>query len=189
MLIKRLFSSSSLSAIRLVSSIYLRLLIFLQAVLIPVCESFSLAFHIMQSAFKLNNLGDSVQTWHTPFLILNQSYVPCLFLTVASSSAYRFPSRQVRWNDIPVCIRIFQFVVIHTIKDFSVVNKAEVDVFWNSLAFSLIQQMLSIWSLVPLPFLNSACTSGSSRFTYCWSLAWRIFNIILLACEMSAIIQ
>ena len=46
--------------------------------------------------------------------------------------------------------------------------------FLNSLAFSMIQEMLAIWSLVPLPFLNSACTSGSSQFTYCWSLAWRI---------------
>ena len=27
--------------------------------------------------------------------------------------------------------------------------------FWNSLAFSMIQLMLAIWSLVPLPFLNS----------------------------------
>ena len=35
--------------------------------------------------------------------------------------------------------------------------------FWNSLAFSMIQQMLAIWSLVPLPFLNPAWTSGSSR--------------------------
>ena len=34
--------------------------------------------------------------------------------------------------------------------------------FWNSLAFSVIQQMLAIWSLVPLPFLNPAWTSGSS---------------------------
>ena len=37
-----------------------------------------------------------------------------------------------------------QFVVIHTAKDFSVVNEAEVDVFWNSLSFSVIQQMLVI---------------------------------------------
>ena len=34
--------------------------------------------------------------------------------------------------------------------------------FWNSLAFSMIQQMLAIWSLVPLPFLKPAWTSGSS---------------------------
>ena len=37
--IKRLFSSSSLSAIRVVSSAYLRLLIFLPAILIPACDS------------------------------------------------------------------------------------------------------------------------------------------------------
>ena len=35
--------------------------------------------------------------------------------------------------------------------------------FWNSFAFSTIQQMLAIWSLVPLPFLNSAYTSGVSQ--------------------------
>ena len=35
----------------------------------------------------------------------------------------------------------------------------------------MIQRMLAIWSLVPLPFLNPAWTSGSSRFTYCWSHA------------------
>ena len=60
--------------------------------------------------------------------------------------------------------------------------------FWNSLAFSMIQQILAIWSLVPLPFLKPAWTSGSSRFTYCWSLTWRILSITLLACEMSAIV-
>ena len=38
---------------------------------------------------------------------------------------------------------------------------------WNSLAFLMIQQMLAIWSLVPLPFLKPAWTSGSSRFMYC----------------------
>ena len=43
--------------------------------------------------------------------------------------------------------------------------------FWNSLAFSMIQQMLAIWFLVPLPFLKPAWTSGSSSFTYCLSLA------------------
>ena len=60
--------------------------------------------------------------------------------------------------------------------------------FWNSLAFPVFQQMLAIWSLIPLPFPNSAWTSGSSWFTYCWSLAWRILSITLLACEMSAIV-
>ena len=32
----------------------------------------------------------------------------------------------------------------NTIKGLSIVNKAEIDVFWNSLAFSIIQQMLTI---------------------------------------------
>ena len=45
--IKRLFSSSSLLAIRVVSSLYLRLLIFLPAILIPACASSSLEFHMM----------------------------------------------------------------------------------------------------------------------------------------------
>ena len=71
-----------------------------------------------------------------------------------------------------------QFVVIHTVKGFGVVNKAEVDVFFcNHLAFLMIQWMLRIWSLVPLPFLNPAWTSGSSRFTYCWSLPWKISTV------------
>ena len=79
-----------------------------------------------------------------------------------------------------------QFIVIHTIKGLGIVNKAEIDVFWNSLAFSMIQLMFAIWSLVPLPFLKPAWTSGSSKFMYCWSLAWRILSIILLACAAAA---
>ena len=58
--------------------------------------------------------------------------------------------------------------------------------FWNS--FSMIQRMLAVWPLVPLPLLNLAWTSGSSRFMYCWSLAWRILSVTLLECEMSAIV-
>ena len=50
--------------------------------------------------------------------------------------------------------------------------------FWNSLAFSMIQQMLAMWSLIPLPFLNSVCISGSSHFIYCWNLSWRTFSIL-----------
>ena len=59
--IKRLFSSSSLSAIRAVSSAYLWLLIFLLAILIPACASSSPAFHMMFSAYKLNKQGNNIQ--------------------------------------------------------------------------------------------------------------------------------
>ena len=82
-----------------------------------------------------------------------------------------------------------QFVVIYTVKGFSVVNKDEVDVFLEFSCFCYDPMMLAIWSLVPLPFLNPAWTFGSSRFMYCWRLTWRILNITLLACEMSAILQ
>ena len=58
---QELFSSSSLSTIRVVSSAYLRLLIFLPEILIPVCASSSLAFHMMYSECKLNKQGDNIQ--------------------------------------------------------------------------------------------------------------------------------
>ena len=127
--IKRLFSYSSLSAIRVVSSAYLRLLLFLLAILVPACASSSPAFHMKYSAYKLNKQGDNIQPWCTPFPIWNQSVVPCSVLTIASWPAYRFLRRQVGWSGIPISFRIFQFVVINTVKGFVVVNKAEVDVF------------------------------------------------------------
>ena len=49
-----------------------------------------------------------------------------------------------------------QCVVIHSVKGFGIVNKAEVDVFLELIAFLMIQWMLAISSLVPLPFLNPA---------------------------------
>ena len=75
-LIKSLFSSSLLSAIWVVSSAYLRLLIFLLAILIPACVSSSLAFHMMYSAYKFNKQGDNIQPWCTPLPTWNQSIVP-----------------------------------------------------------------------------------------------------------------
>ena len=57
--IKRLFSSS-LSVLRMGSSAYVRLLIFLLAMLIQVFGSSSLAFHMMCSAYKLNKQGDNI---------------------------------------------------------------------------------------------------------------------------------
>ena len=100
--IKRLFSSSSLSAVRVVSSEYLMLLTSLPTILILVYASSSPAFCMMYSAYKLNKQGDHIQPWHTPFPIWNQSVVPCPVLTVAFWSAYRFLRRQVRWSGIPI---------------------------------------------------------------------------------------
>ena len=103
--IKRLFSSS-LSAIRVVSSAFQRLLIFLPSVLIPACASSSPAYLLLYSAYKLNEQGDNIQPWCTPFLIWNQSVVPCPVLTVTSWPAYRFLRRQVRWS-VFLSLRIF----------------------------------------------------------------------------------
>ena len=86
-------------------------------------------FCMLYPVYKLNKQGDSIQPWHTPFSIWNQSVVPCPVLTVASWPAYRFLKRQVRWSGTPISWRIFQFVVIHTVKGFSIVNEAEVNVF------------------------------------------------------------
>ena len=81
--IKRQFSSS-LSAIRVVSSAYLRLLIFLLAILISAYASSSPAFLMMYSAYKLNKQGDNIQPWHTPFPIWNQYVVLCPVLMLLS---------------------------------------------------------------------------------------------------------
>ena len=141
------------------------------------------------SAYKLNKQGYNIQPWHTPFSILSQSIVPCKVLTLASWSTYRFLRRQVRWSGISHLFKnLPQFVVIHTVKGFGIVNKAEKDVFLELSCFTMIQRMLAIWPLVPLPFRKPAWTSGSSWFMYCWSMAWRILSITLLACEMSAIV-
>ena len=82
--IKRLFSSL-LSAISVVSSVYLRLT-FLPAVLIPPCASSSPKFCRMYSAYKLNTQDDNIQLWCTYFpnlepVCCSMSSFNCCFLT------------------------------------------------------------------------------------------------------------
>ena len=62
--------------------LHMRLLIFLLEISIPACVSSSPAFFMMYSPYKLNNQGDNIQPWHTPFPIWNPSVVPCPVLTV-----------------------------------------------------------------------------------------------------------
>ena len=113
--IKRLFSSSLLSAIRVVPFGYLRLLIFPPAILILAHASSSPAFLMMYSAYKLNKQGDNIQPWRTPFPIWNQSVVPYPVLTVAFWPAYKFLNkRQIRWSGIPMSLRIFHSLLWST---------------------------------------------------------------------------
>ena len=124
---KRIISSSFLSVISMVSSVYLRLLIFLLAILIQSCASSSPAFLMMYSAYKLKKQGDNIQHWCTAFLIGNQAVFTWPVLTVASWPAFRFLRRQVSWSGIPISLRIFHRLFLwFTVKGFGIVNKAVV---------------------------------------------------------------
>ena len=82
-----------------------------------------------------------------------------------------------------------QFIVIHTVKGFSIVNKAEIDIFLELSYF--FNDPADVGNLISgsSAFSKTSLNIWSSRFTYCWSLAWRILSITLLGCEMSAIMQ
>ena len=55
--------------------------------------------------------------------------VSCPVITVASLPAYRFLKRQARLSGIPISFQNFpQWAMIHTVKGFGIVNKAEIDV-------------------------------------------------------------
>ena len=156
------FSSYSLSAIRVVSSAYLRLLIFLWAVLNPAYESSCLAFHMMYSAYMLNKQGDNIQPWCTPLPILKQSVAPCPVLTVASLTCIQVfqEAGKVIWYS-QLFKNFPQFIVNRTIKGFSIGNKVELDVFLEFCCFYYYPVDVGNLISVPLPFLNPACTSGS----------------------------
>ena len=104
----------------------------------------------------------------------------CCFLTCTQVSQ---EAGQVVWYS-HLLKNFPQFVVIHTVKGFGIVNEAEVVVFVEVSCFFYVEWMLAIWSLVPFPFLSPAWTSGISWFMYCWSLARKILSITLLVCEI-----
>ena len=150
--IRRLFSSTLLSTIRVVSSEYLRLLIFFPELLFPDYDSSSLAFCIMHSAYQLNK---QVKIY-TPFTYFFSNLEPircsmsgsnCCFLTCIQVSQ---ETGRVVWY-FYLLKDFLQFIVIHTVKSFNIANE-EVNLFWNSLTFSMLQTVLATWTLVPLPF-------------------------------------
>ena len=109
----------------------------------------------------------------------------CCFLTCIQVSQ---KAGQVVW-DSHLFQNFPQFIVSHTVKGFGIVNKAEIDVFLEFSCFFHDPADVDILIPGPLPFLKPAWTSGSSQFTYYWSLARRILSFTLLACEMSAVVQ
>ena len=129
---KRPFSCSLLSAVRVGSYVYLRLLIFLLAILIPACASSSPAFLMIYSGWQYTVLTYS-------FSYLEPVCCPCPVLTVASWPAYRFLRKQVRYSHL--LKNCPQFVVIYTVKDFGVINIAEVDGFFLEFSCFLYDPM------------------------------------------------
>ena len=88
--------------------------------------------------------------------------------SVASWPAYRFLKRQVRWSGIPVSKNFPQFVVIHTVKGFGIVNKAEVYVLLELSCF--FDEPTDVGNLI----------SGSSTFSKSGLNLWKFTVHILL---------
>ena len=103
-----LFNMLSRFVISFVSSAYLRLLIFLSAILIPSCASCSPVFHMMYSAYKLNKQGDSIQPWRAPFPISSQSVVTCSFAYLRF-----FPLTRTKASWVMECSLYARYVLHH----------------------------------------------------------------------------
>ena len=123
----------------------------------------------MYSVYKLKKQGDNIQPWCTPFPIWNQSVVPgpvltCCLLTWMQISQ---EADQVTWyshhlKNFP------QFVVIHIVKGFGIVNKTEIDVFLELSCFC--DDPMDIGNLI----------SGSSVFSKSSLNIWKFMVHILL---------
>ena len=161
--IKRLFSSSSLSAIRVVSFAYLRLLKFLPAILIPACASSSPAL-----TYSFSYLEP---------VCFSMSSSNCCFLTCMQISQ---EAGQVVWYS-HLFQNFPQFIVTHTVKGFGIVNKTEIEnvflelscffhdpadggnLISGSSAFS--KSSLSIWNLTVPILLKSGLENFEHYFT------------------------
>ena len=80
-------------------------------------------------------------------------------------------------------------MVIHTVKGFGIVNKAEIDVFLELSCF--FDEPMDVGNLISDSSAFSKISLNIWKFMVhvLLSLAWRILSITLLVCEMSAIVQ
>ena len=76
--------------------------------------------------------------------------------------------RQIRWSGIPISLRIFQFLVIHTVKGNGRVDKAEIDVFLELSCF--FDDPADVGNLI----------SGSSAFSKTSLDIWKFMVQVLL---------
>ena len=113
---------------------------------------------------------------------MSQSVFPHKVLT--SWPAYRFLRRQVRWSAIPISKSFPQFVTIHIVKGFSVVNETEVDDFLEFPCF--LYDPVNAGNLISGSFVFSKPSLYIWQFMYCWSLACIILSMTLLVWGMNA---
>ena len=132
---KPTFSLSSFTFIRVVSSAYLRLLIFLPAVLIPACVSSSPTFLMMYSANKLNKQGDNIQPWCAPFPIWNQSVVACLLVHVLLAHTWSKNSPTTCFNGVE--FSLFSYYNSSNKVFLACLNLSSIILFWHSKVRSL----------------------------------------------------
>ena len=115
---------------------------------------------------------------HASSPVLNLSVVLCLILTAAFFTYIQTfqETGKVIWyshflKNLP------QFVVVLYVKGFSIISEADQNVFWDSLAFSMIQWMLTIWSFVPLTFLSPTCMSESFLPSWWGNVSWTLWSV------------
>ena len=175
--------------------------------LIPVCVSSSPAFRMMYSTYKLNKQDDNIQPWCTPFPIWNQSVVSCPVLTCfltciqISQEAGKVVWYSHLFKNFP------QFVVIHTVKGFGIVNKAEIDVFLELSCFfddpevvgnlisgspAFSKSSLNICKFSVHIMLKTCLENFKHYFTSMWdecncAVVWVFFIIVFLELEWKLI--
>ena len=163
--IKMLFSSSSLSAIRVVSPVYLRLLLFLLAILILACASSSPLFLMTYSAYKLNKQGDNIQPWRTLFPIWNQSVAeacPTLSDPIDRSPPdYPVPAilqaRTLEWVAISFSNAWKWKVKVKSLSRVPLLATPGTTAYQAAPSMGFSRQ--EYWSGVPLPSLKCVCVS------------------------------
>ena len=169
-------------------------------ILIEACSSSSPGFLMMYSAYKLNMQGDNIQPWCTPFPIWNQSCSMsssnCCFLTWLQ--IYQ-EAGQVVWYS-----HLFQnfplFIVIHTVKGFGIVSKAEVNVFLElscffydptdvdnliSGSYAFSKTSWNIWKFLVHVLLKPGLENFEHYYASMWNeyncaVVWAFFGIAFL---------
>ena len=123
---------------------------------------------MMYSAYKLNEQGGNIQPWHTPFPIWTSLLLHVRFYCFLTCKQISQEADQVVWYS-HLLKNFPQFVLIHIVKGFGVVNKAEVDVFLE----------LSCFFYDPVDVGN--LISGSSAFSKTSLNIWKFTVHVLLS--------